>query len=101
MRMMRLIGATAVASALVAVCGAAQAHPTFTGSSVTATLYKPEILPGDILGGPTTATVGSGVEFPAGSIHGNTTFSIDLTSDEILYTPLTNVTYSNGPFNGF
>jgi hypothetical protein len=99
----KLCRGLAVAAVLAAapIGGVAQAHANFIGSQVTATLYNPQILPGDILGGPSTATVGPSVEFPSGTINGNTNFSIDLTSDQINYTPLANVTYGNGPFNGF
>ena len=47
------------------------------------------------------AVVGSGTTFPSGSIMGNTAFSIDITGNQILYSPLTTVTYGSGAFNGF
>ncbi len=73
---------------------------TLDGSSDTATLYNPNL--NTILGGPTTATVGTSTPtFPNGSILGNTAFQINITSDQIFYDPLANVTYANGTFNGF
>ena len=73
---------------------------TLNGSTVTATLYNPNL--STILGGPTTATVGASTPtFPNGSILGNTAFQINITSDQIFYDPLANVTYGNGTFNGF
>ena len=78
----------------------APSRPDFTGSTVTATLYNPNL--GTILGGPTTAVVGAdAITFPDGSINGNTAFSINITGDQILYSPLTDVTYANSDFNGF
>jgi hypothetical protein len=70
-----------------------------TGSSVTATLFNPNLT--TILGGPATAIVGPTVEFPSGSIIGNSLFKIDITGDQIIYSPLSNVTYAAGAFNGF
>ncbi len=32
---------------------------------------------------------------------GNTAFEINITSNQIIYNPLTNVTYGSGTFNGF
>jgi len=73
---------------------------TLIGSTVTATLYNPNL--STILGGPTTATVGASTPtFPNGSIVGNTAFQINITSDQIFYNPLADVTYGSGPFNGF
>jgi hypothetical protein len=74
----------------------AQATPSLLGSTVTGTLYNPDL--GTILGGPTTASTPT---FPNGSILGNTAFQINITADQIFYEPLVDVTYSNGPFNGF
>ena len=66
----------------------------------TATLYNPNL--STILGGPTTATVGSSTPtFPVGSILGNTAFEINIASDQIFYNPLANVTYGDELFNGF
>jgi hypothetical protein len=78
----------------------AQATPSLLGSTVTGTLFNPDL--NTILGGPTTAVVGASTPtFPNGSIPGNTPFQINITSDQIFYEPLTNVTYGNGQFNGF
>jgi hypothetical protein len=73
---------------------------TLIGSTVTGTLYNPNL--STVLGGPTTATVGASTPtFPNGSIVGNTAFQINITSDQIFYDPLANVTYGKGVFNGF
>jgi hypothetical protein len=73
---------------------------TLVGSTVTTTLYNPNL--NTVLGGPTTATVGaSSPTYPVGAIEGNTSFQINITSHQILYSPLANVTYGNGTFNGF
>jgi len=70
------------------------------GSTVTGTLYNPDL--STILGGPTTATVGASTPtFPNGSILGDTAFQINITSDQLIYDPLANVTYGTGTFNGF
>jgi hypothetical protein len=71
-----------------------------SGSTVTATLYNPDLQ--TILGGPATAVVGaSKPTFPNGSILGNSAFQINITSNQIIYSPLANVTYGSGTFNGF
>ncbi len=75
------------------------ASDSFLGSTVTGTLYDPNL--STILGGPTTEIVGSGTTFPAGSIVGDTAFQIDITSDQIVYDPLSTATYGTGTFNGF
>jgi hypothetical protein len=41
------------------------------------------------------------ITFPNGSILGNTAFQINITGNQILYSPLANVTHGNGIFNGF
>ena len=70
------------------------------GSTVTATLYNPDLQ--TILGGPATAVVGASTPtFPNGSILGNSAFEINITGNQIIYSPLANVTYGNGTFNGF
>ena len=71
-----------------------------SGSTVTATLYNPDLQ--TILGGPASAVVGaSDPTFPNGTILGNTAFQINITANQIIYNPLTNVTYGSGTFNGF
>ena len=71
-----------------------------SGSTVTATLYNPDLQ--TVLGGPATAVVGaSSPTFSNGQIVGNTAFEVNVTSDQITYKPLANVTYGNGTFNGF
>ena len=87
------------ALALLLVCAGAAHADGFIGATVTTTLFNPDI--GDILGGPVVAIVGPGVEYPAGSILGNSLFQIDITNDQIIYRPLQTVTYGSGPFNGF
>jgi hypothetical protein len=92
--------ATAVALLASLAAEPASAGPDFTGSTVTAILYNPNLA--TILGGPTVAVVGASTPtFPNGSIIGNTAFQINITGDQIIYNPLTDVTYGSGPFNGF
>jgi hypothetical protein len=91
--------------AVVISCGlligaATAGASTLIGSTVTGTLYVPNL--STILGGPTTATVGASTPtFPNGSIVGNTAFQINITSDQIVYEPFANVTYGIEVFNGF
>lgn len=69
-------------------------------STVTATLYNPDLQ--TVLGGPATAVVGASTPtFPNGTVVGNTAFQINVTSTQITYNPLANVTYGSGTFNGF
>jgi len=76
------------------------ASHTLIGSTVTATLYNPDLA--TILGGPASATVGQATPtFPNGTILGNSQFEIDIVSDRITYNPLQNVTYGAATFNGF
>ena len=71
-----------------------------SGSTVTATLYNPDLQ--TILGGPATTVVGvSSPTFPNGLIVGNSAFEINITSNQIIYNPLANLTYGGGTFNGF
>jgi hypothetical protein len=71
-----------------------------SGSTATATLYNPDLQ--TVLGGPATAVVGaSSPTFPNGTIVGNSAFEINITSNQIIYKPLVNLTYGNGTFNGF
>jgi len=71
-----------------------------SGSTVTATLYNPDLQ--TILGGPATAVVGaSSPTFPNGRIVGNSAFEINVTRNQIIYNPLANLTYGSGTFNGF
>jgi hypothetical protein len=98
----RLATALYTAVVIASCIGAttAQATPTLLGSTVTGTLYNPDLQ--HILGGPTTAIVGASTPtFPNGSIHGDTPFEINITADQIFYHPLADVTYGSGPFNGF
>lgn len=89
---------------LAALCtfGGAQAATLF-GSDATGTLFWPNLA--TALGGPTTATIGAGLEFPAESILGHTLFTVDITENQLIYRPLVNVTYGSGsgvnPYNGF
>jgi hypothetical protein len=67
--------------AAMVCCGlltSTNAYADLIGSTVTATLYNPNL--SAILGGPTTRTVGASTPtFPSGSIVGNTAFEIDIT----------------------
>jgi hypothetical protein len=93
------IAAVSFCTVLAGTVSVAQAA-SLDGSTVTATLYNPNL--GTILGGPTSAIVGASTPTcPNGSIVGNTTFQINITTDQIFYNPLANVTYGNGVFNGF
>src|SRR5262249_38790852 len=93
-------GADASALDAGADAGTGDVSHGLTGSTVTATLYNPDLA--TILGGPATAVVGaSDPTFPNGSILGNTAFQIDITRDQIIYNPLANVMYGNVTFNGF
>jgi len=99
MRNLTRLASIAAAIALGAMGSAAQAG-SLIGSKVTGTLYNPDLQ--TILGGPTTAIVGaSSPTFPNGSILGNSAFQINITSDQLVYSPLANVTYGGGTFNGF
>lgn len=70
------------------------------GSTVTATLYNPDLQ--TVLGGPAMAVVGASTPtFPNGRIVGNSAFEINVTRNQIIYSPLANVAYGGGTFNGF
>jgi hypothetical protein len=48
------------------------------------------------------AVVGaSSPTFPNGRIEGNSAFEINITSNQIIYKPLANLTYATATFNGF
>jgi hypothetical protein len=103
----RLLGGLVFCSLLASSGSGVQAASLF-GSTVTGTLYFPNLQTILNVSTPVTTTVGAGTEFPAGTLIGNTPFTIDITSDQLFYRPLQNgVTYdpataqgSNG-FNGF
>jgi len=73
----------------------------FTGSTVAATDDYPTL--GTVVGGPTSAVVGvSAPTFPAGSINGtSSTFTIDITNDQIIYDSLVDSNFKSTSFNGF
>ena len=76
---------------------------TLVGSTVTGTLYYPDLSTVYVGStGPQTVPVGAGVEFPAELLQGDTLFTIDITANQLIYRPLANVTYGGGvDFNGF
>ena len=85
---------------------------TLIGSTVTGSLYYPDLLtvyipPGPPVGVPATqtATVSNAVEFPAGYLIGDTLFTIDITSNQLIYQPNQFVPQYADPgasgFNGF
>ena len=92
----------ALAFCILSACGASRADG-LTGSTVTGTLNEGTLSDPfmTILGSKTAVVGSSSPTFPAGSILGDSAFQIDITSDQIIYRPLQNVTYNNDPFNGF
>lgn len=89
--------------------GTSSQAATLVGSSVTGTLYYPDLLTVYIPSGgvPATkaATVSGAVEFPAGYLIGDTLFTIDITSNQLIYQPNQDVSPYGNPagtaFNGF
>ena len=92
--------AAAVAALVGSVQGAAPSGAaTLIGSTVTETLYYPTL---SSRHGSAAATVGAGIEFPAGAIDGIERFETDVTGDEVVYTVLEpRADYADDPFNGF
>jgi hypothetical protein len=68
---------------------------TVTGELNEGTLSNPFLT---ILGSATAVVGASTPTFPAGTILGDSAFQIDITTDQIFYRPLQNVTYNNDPF---
>ena len=105
-RFRRMLSGSLFCALLATSASGVQAASLF-GSSVTGTLYYPDLQTILNVSTPVTTTVGAGVEYPPGFLLGNTLFSIDITSNQLIYQPKENVTYdpataqgANG-FNGF
>lgn len=102
-----LTRALAIAATIAAVAwgGAAAAATDFTGSSVTGTLYIPNLA--SPYGTPQTETVGPGVEFAAcslGSCAGPMQippFTVDVSGNQIIIVSHHFGGYLSAPFNGF
>jgi hypothetical protein len=83
----------------ILTCTVSEAQ-TLDGSTVTATLDFPDL--STVYGGPTSATVGASTPtFPVGSIAGESSFQINVTSNQIVYDPFYDGTYGTETFNGF
>jgi len=109
-RIYRRMGGAIFGCLLASLASGAQAASSLFGSSVTGTLFFPDLSTVLDVSTPVTTTVGAGVEFPAGTLIGNTPFTIDITSDQLIYRPLETVTYATetappdsqpASFNGF
>lgn len=81
---------------------------TLVGSTVTGSLFYPNLatlyIPFGEDPATQTATVSGAVEFPSGYLIGDTLFTIDVTSNQLIYQPNEYAPYGNpgaSGFNGF
>jgi hypothetical protein len=76
----------------------APAHAGLLGSTVTGTLYYPDL--SSVYGGPVTTSVISGTEFPLNSLN-QPSGTLDVTDTQIIWNADMTVKYEPGSFNGF
>lgn len=102
MRFIGLLRYFFTAAMSVWLCANAAQAATLYGASVTGALYYPTSST-LYLSSPFTVVIGPSVEFPNGLIVGDSSFQIDVTSNQLIYHPLQSVQYGGGAnvFNGF
>ena len=85
---------------IVALSSLGASASVLDGSTITGALYYPTSTT-LYYSNPQSVVVGPSIEFPNGLILGDSSFQIDVTSNQLIYHPLQTVTYGSAAFNGF